>query len=296
VIATQGADEKVVLQAAATAQQGSEHPLAHAVLTRARDEGVPLAPLDSFRAHPGRGIEATSGGHTLRVGNRRLLDEAGIDAAPLAASAQALEREGKTVMYVAQDQRLVGIIGAGDAVKPESHEAVRALKALGVETVMLTGDNRGAAEAVGQELGIDRVIAEVLPADKAREVAHLKGQGRVVAMVGDGVNDAPALAAADIGLAMGTGTDVAMEAAGITLMRGDPGMVAAAIDASRATYSKIRQNLFWAFIYNLVGIPIAALGLLSPVLAGAAMAFSSASVVSNSLLLRRWRPIIKGEM
>ncbi|HEX6980060.1 MAG TPA: heavy metal translocating P-type ATPase [Alphaproteobacteria bacterium] len=288
IIAAPDVDEATVLASAATAQQGSEHPLGRAVLEAAKARGLALPPLAEFRARPGRGIEAVADGRRLRVGNRRLMDESGIAVGMLAARAEALSRDGKTVMFVA-DGRLLGLIAAGDAIRPGARLAVRDLKALGIESVMLTGDNRGAAEAVAGALGIDRVIAEVLPEDKARIVAGLRGDGRVVAMVGDGVNDAPALAAADIGIAMGTGTDVAMQAAGVTLMRGDPALVAMAIDASRATYAKIRQNLFWAFVYNLIGIPIAAVGWLSPVVAGAAMAFSSASVVSNSLLLRRWK-------
>jgi P-type Cu+ transporter len=186
--------------------------------------------------------------------------------------------------------RVLGLVAFGDAVKPTAAAAVGRLKARGIETVMLTGDNRGAAEAVAAQLGLDRAIAEVLPEGKAEAVAALRGDGRVVAMVGDGINDAPALAAADIGMAMATGTDVAMHTAGVTLMRGDPALVADAIDVSRRTYAKIRQGLFWAFAYNVLGIPLAAAGLLSPVVAGAAMALSSVSVVLNALTLRGWRP------
>ena len=185
---------------------------------------------------------------------------------------------------------MLGLIAFGDAVKPGAPAAIAALRAAGLRTVMLTGDNAGSARAAGAALGIDEVVAEVLPQDKAAAVARLKQGGRVVAMVGDGVNDAPALAAADVGIAMATGTDVAMHAAGITLMRGDPALVAGAIDISRRTYAKIRQGLFWAFAYNVIGIPLAALGDLSPMIAGAAMAFSSVSVVTNALLLRGWRP------
>ncbi len=228
-------------------------------------------------------------GRRVMIGSPRLMDEQGLDRTSLLAEAEALEGAGRTVMWVAEAGRLLGMIAVTDPVKSSAVDAVKRLKALGVETVMLTGDNRRAAEAVGQVVGIDRVVAEVLPEDKAAEVQRLKGEGRVVAMVGDGVNDAPALAAADIGIAMGTGTDVAMHAAGITLMRGDPGLLPGALSVSRATDAKIRQHRFWAFVYNVVAIPAAALGLLTPVIAGAAMAFSSVSVVSNSLLLRRWR-------
>jgi Cu+-exporting ATPase len=210
----------------------------------------------------------------------------------LAETAAALEADGRTVSWLASigDKRLLGVLGFGDAVKPTARAAVEALHALGLRTVMLTGDNAGSASAAARTLGIGEVVAEVLPEGKADVIANLKRRERAVAMVGDGVNDAPALAAADVGIAMGSGTDVAMDAAGVTLMRGDPRLVADAIDISKRTYSKIRQGLFWAFAYNVVGIPLAAVGYLSPVLAGAAMAFSSVSVVTNALTLRRWRP------
>jgi Cu+-exporting ATPase len=203
-----------------------------------------------------------------------------------------LQDEGRTVSWVAdvtESPRLVGLLAFGDTVKATAREAIAALKAQGVDAILLTGDNAGSATTVSRELGIADFRAEVLPEEKARIVASLKHPGEPVAMVGDGINDAPALAAADVGIAMSTGTDVAMHAAGVTLMRGDPALVADAIDISRRTYSKIRQNLFWAFVYNVVGIPLAAFGLLSPVIAGAAMAFSSVSVVTNALLLRRWK-------
>jgi P-type Cu+ transporter len=288
ILAAPGWRDADVLQRAAVAQQGSEHPLARAVLERARKDGLSLQPLDDFKALPGRGIEAHAGGYTIRVGNARLMQESGIDIRSIADKAQPLAAAGHTVMFVAQDAALLGAITAGDTVRPEARDAIRRLRHLGIETVMLTGDNRPAAETIAQALHMTNVIAEVLPDGKAREVARLKHEGRVVAMVGDGVNDAPALAAADIGIAMGTGADIAMQTAGITLMRGDLALVAGAIEVSHATYAKIRQNLFWAFFYNVIGIPVAALGLLNPVVAGAAMAFSSASVVANSLRLRRW--------
>jgi Cu+-exporting ATPase len=221
------------------------------------------------------------------------MGELGIRLDALASRAAELEAQGRTVSWLAEagaQPRLLALLAFGDAVKPSAKRAVAALHRAGIRTVMLTGDNAGSTKAAAATLGIDEAVAEVLPQDKAEAVAKLKAGGRTVAMVGDGVNDAPALAAADVGIAMSTGTDVAMHAAGITLMRGDPALVADAIDVSRRTYAKIRQNLFWAFVYNLVGIPLAALGLLSPVIAGAAMAFSSVSVVGNALLLRRWRP------
>jgi Cu+-exporting ATPase len=274
-------------------QSGSEHPLAKAVVERAHAHQLAALPATGFQALPGRGIAATVDGLALQLGTTRLMNELGVGLGDLGTQANKLEESGHTVSWLAStapDKRLLGLFAFGDQIKPGAHEAVRRLHELGVKTVLLTGDNKGAAAAVGSALGIDQVVAEVLPSDKADKVGDLKKSGERVAMVGDGINDAPALAAADVGIAMATGTDVAMQAAGVTLMRGDPGLVAEAIDISRRTYSKIRQNLFWAFIYNLVGIPLAALGLLSPMVAGAAMAFSSVSVISNALLLKRWKP------
>ncbi|RAU22453.1 copper-translocating P-type ATPase [Paramagnetospirillum kuznetsovii] len=273
-----------LLSLAASAQQGSEHPLARAVLA-AVPVGERVA-VSAFQSLPGRGFSAMVAGRALLIGSRRLMNERGIDLSALSSDAD--EAIGRTVMWVADSGKLLGFIAVADPVKPSAVKAVTALTALGVETVMLTGDNARAARAVADSVGITRVVAEVLPEDKAAEVEKLK-RGGVVAMVGDGVNDAPALAAADIGVAMGTGSDVAMQAAGITLVRGDPSLLAEALSLSRATTAKIRQNLFWAFGYNVIAIPAAALGLLTPVIAGAAMAMSSVSVVSNSLLLRRWR-------
>ena len=285
----------MLLSAAASAEQGSEHPLAHAVLEHARDRQVPICQLNAFTNQPGRGIVARIGAteHSIYVGNRRLMADAHIDTAPLEAQAIELESQARTTMWVAEIQpqtRLLGLLAVGDRLKTSAPRAIARLRGAGLASVMLTGDNPRSAAAVASQLGIDRVVAEVLPADKAAEVDRLRRAGHTVAMVGDGVNDAPALAAADVGMAMGTGTDVAMHTAGITLMRGDPDLIADALDVSRATYRKIRQNLFWAFFYNVVAIPLAAGGWLSPVIAGAAMAMSSVSVVSNSLLLRRWRP------
>lgn len=292
-LAPLGADPRELLQLAAAIQSGSEHPLARAVIERAAAEGVAILPAAELQALPGRGLAARVNGMDLRLGSTRLMQELGADLAPLQSLANELEQSGRTVSWLACSSptvRLLGLLAFGDQVKPGAKAGVEKLHALGVDTVLLTGDNRGSANAVGGALGIGQVVAEVLPEDKAGKVGELKNAGRVVAMVGDGINDAPALAAADVGIAMGTGTDVAMHAAGVTLMRGDPSLVADAIDISRRTYSKIRQNLFWAFIYNLVGIPLAALGMLNPVVAGAAMAFSSVSVISNALLLRRWKP------
>lgn len=276
-----------LLRLVASAQQGSEHPLARAVLAAA--EGSALSPVAGFRSLPGRGLSATVDGRSLMVGSARLMAENSVDVGPWRSDAEAEEARGRTVMWAVEGNRVLGFIAVADPVKPSAAQAVAGLRAQGIETVMLTGDNARAAAFVAAQVGVDRVLAEVLPEDKAAEVAKLKAENKVVAMVGDGINDAPALAAADIGIAMGTGTDVAMQAAGITLVKGDPGLLPAALSVSRATYGKIRQNLFWAFVYNVVALPAAALGLLNPVIAGAAMAFSSVSVVSNSLLLRRWR-------
>jgi Cu+-exporting ATPase len=291
--APHGIDRSELLRLAAAIQQGSEHPLARAVVNAAQAENI-VAPLATdIAALPGRGLAARVEGRSLQLGSSRLLQELGVDPGPLAAQAAWLEGEGNTISWLIAtdgDKHLLGLLAFGDQLKASARQAVRHLHSLGVKTVLLTGDNKGSAAAVGNALGIDQIVAEVLPADKADKIAVLKAGGQKVAMVGDGINDAPALAAADVGIAMATGTDVAMHAAGITLMRGDPALVAAAIDVSRRTYNKIRQNLFWAFIYNLVGIPLAAFGLLSPVIAGAAMAFSSVSVISNALLLRRWAP------
>jgi Cu+-exporting ATPase len=289
-IVPHGVPEAELLALAAAAQAGSEHPLARAVIARA--EGLARPPLEEFASEPGRGIVARVGGRRVLVGTEALLARHGI-APALAAQAAALEAGGRTVMRVAAldpAPAFLGLIAASDAVKPAAAAAIRRLEAERVVPVLLTGDNRRAAAAVAAALGIARVEAEVLPQDKLRVIERLRGEGRRVAMVGDGVNDAPALAAADVGIAMGTGADVAMHTAGITLMRGDPLLIADALAISRATWRKIRQNLFWAFVYNVIGIPLAAAGLLSPMLAGAAMAFSSVSVVGNALLLRRWHP------
>jgi Cu+-exporting ATPase len=282
-----GETEEEVLRLAAALQTGSEHPLARAVLARAEGLGIPVA--RSVRALPGRGLEGEVEERRHQLGNARLMQEAGVDLAPLAGEGAALEAAGRTVSYLADGSRLLGLLAFGDAAKPGAAEAVAALRGRGLGVVLLTGDNQGAADTAARTLGIEEVRAGALPADKAALVAELRTRG-AVAMVGDGVNDAAALAAADLGLAMATGTDVAAAAAGITLMRGDPRLVPAALDIAARTYQRIRQGLFWAFAYNVIGIPLAASGLLSPVVAGAAMAFSSVSVVGSALLLRRWRP------
>ena len=304
-----GADEAAVLAAVAGVQSGSEHPLARAVVAAAAQRGMAPEAADGVRAVPGRGTEGVVQGQTWHIGSLRWMQELGVpvlpaaagegaaNAGPLAQRALALQQEGFTVSAVAgptpQGLRVLALLAFGDEPKPGAREALAALKARGIRTVMISGDNRGAAEAMARRLGLDPaagdVMAEVLPGDKAAQVVSLQAGGKTVAMVGDGVNDAPALAAADVGMAMGNGTDVAMHAAGITLMRGDPMLVAAALDISHRTVMKIRQNLFWAFAYNVAGIPLAALGYLSPVVAGAAMALSSVSVMANALLLKRWR-------
>jgi Cu+-exporting ATPase len=284
-----GDDENTILALAATAQSASEHPLAIAVLGAAAERGLNLATVQDFQSVTGKGLTANVEGQALALGNRALMAEQNFDTGKFEARAAELETDGRTVMWLAVDGLMTGLIAVADQIKPSAIEAVGRLKAAGIRTVMMTGDNARTAAVVGKAVAVDQVIAEVLPADKAAQVDKLRAAGEVVAMVGDGVNDAPALAAADIGIAMGTGTDVAMETAAITLMRGDPMLLADAIDVSRKSYNKIRQNLFWAFIYNVIGIPLAALGFLSPVVAGGAMAFSSVSVVSNSLLLRSWR-------
>jgi P-type Cu+ transporter len=303
---TEGKPELVALQAApghspeavralaAAVQAGSTHPLALAVLAAAARAGDAPPAASEVGVLPGRGMAANADGHALRLGSTRFMEELRVDLAPLATRAAALQAQGRTVSWLADVQgapRLLGLLAFGDAMKSRARPAVHRLQALGIRTALVSGDNRGSAESAAQQLGIDEVRWEVLPEDKAAILQAMKSDNHHrVAMVGDGINDAPALAAADVGIAMATGTEVAMHAAAITLMRGDPALVADAIDISRRTTAKIRQNLFWAFVYNVVGIPLAAMGLLSPVLAGAAMALSSVSVLGNALLLRRWRP------
>jgi Cu+-exporting ATPase len=296
VIALPLTSEEDVVALAAAAEQGSEHPLGEAIVASAKERGLALPPITAFTTVPGQGIDARApDGHVL-LGNRTLMDARGVDVSALAPRAQALAVEGKTAVYLALGGRALGLLAVADVLKPEAPDAVAALKRRGLDVVVLTGDARPTAEAVARRAGVDKVLAEVLPEDKAREITGLKAQRHQVAMVGDGINDAPALAQADVGIAMGSGTDVAIEAADVTLVRGDLRGVVGAIDLSRRTISVIKQNLVWAFGYNVVLIPVAA-GvlyplwgvLLSPILAGAAMAFSSVSVVTNSLRLKRWK-------
>ncbi|QOY96239.1 heavy metal translocating P-type ATPase [Massilia sp. UMI-21] len=293
--AVRGGDDARLLALAAAVQQASSHPLADAVLDAARARGIAPLPASAAGALPGRGVQAEVGELTVLLGTARLMREQGADMAGLAARAAAHEARGRTVSWLAVRRagklEVAGLLAFGDTIKPGAGAAVARLAAMGIESVMLTGDSEGAARAVAAQAGIARFHAGVLPGDKARVVGELRQAGRRVAMVGDGINDAPALAAADVGFAMASGLEIAMQTAGITLMRSDPGLVADAVAISQRTYAKIRQNLGWAFAYNVVGIPLAAFGFLNPVLAGAAMALSSVSVVANALLLRAWRPV-----
>ncbi|MDQ1303520.1 MAG: P-type Cu+ transporter, partial [Pseudomonadota bacterium] len=283
-------DEDDMLQLAASVQQGSEHPLARAIIEHAGARGLKSRAVAEFRSHTGSGVTGTVDGREILLGNRQLLAGQQIDGDSAAGIAADYEQQAKTAVYVADRRGVIGILAIADPLRPEAITAIASLRGMGIRTLMLSGDAEAVAAAIGQQAGVDEARGGVQPEGKAAAIKALHAAGRVVGMIGDGINDAPALAVADVGIAMGTGTDIAMETAGITLMRPDPRLVAAAIDISRATFGKIRQNLFWAFIYNLVGIPAAALGYLSPALAGAAMAMSSVSVVCNSLLLRRWRP------
>lgn len=293
--------DNAALIAAASLQSGSEHPLARAVVAAAQERGLQVPAPDAVRAVPGRGSQGQTGGASYRLGSLRWMDELGVDLATLKQHVQRLHEQGATLSVLAQADsteqlHAVALMAFADEPKPGAAQALAALGQRGIRVVMISGDNLGAAQAMGARLGLQQsqVIAEVLPSDKAAKVQQLKrndqGTAHTVAMVGDGVNDAPALAAADVGIAMATGTDVAMHAAGITLMRGDLSLVVAALDISARTVGKIRQNLFWAFAYNVAGIPLAALGMLNPVVAGAAMALSSVSVMTNALLLKRWQP------
>ena len=295
--ATQWSDSRA-LQIAASLQSGSEHPLAAAVMVAARAAGLRITTASQVRSVSGRGTVGTVDGQAYKIGSLRWMDALGVDLGPWLSLSNRLQQQGATVSALVTESafglQLCALLAFGDEPKPGAKEALAALRRRGIRTVMISGDNQGAAEVMALRLGLrpeeGEVMANVMPGEKADRVQALKAGGHTVAMVGDGINDAPALAAADVGMAMGNGTDVAMHAAGITLMRGDPALVAAALAISARTVRKIRQNLFWAFIYNVAGIPLAALGFLNPIFAGAAMAMSSVSVISNALLLKRWKP------
>ena len=282
-------DHLGLLQLVASAQQGSEHPLARAFLRRAEEETLELLPVGGFESRPGRGILVRVGSRNLAIGNPEMMSEAGIAMGALEPQGDEMAARGETPVFVAVDGVLRGLFALSDPVRATSPAAIGRLRDSGVQTLMLSGDNRTVVGRIAQNLGLDGALGPLRPEEKVAELKHLRTQGQVVAMVGDGVNDAPALAEADLGIAMGSGSDVAMETAAITLMRPDPRLVSAALQVARATLAKIRQNLFWAFIYNLICIPLAVSGVLNPAFAGAAMAFSSVSVVTNSLLLKRWR-------
>lgn len=287
VLVQEGWTRAQTLGLAASLEAGSEHPLAEAIVRGARGEGVTATAVEGFDSIPGHGVQGRIDGAAVLLGNRRLMQREGVDTGAVQSAMELLEADGKTAMLLASGGRLVGVIAVADTVRPEAQEAIAALRSEKIQVIMLSGDNQRTADAIGRILGIDRVIADVLPADKSRVIKDLQAQGRVVAMVGDGVNDAPALATADIGIAIGSGSDVAKETGGIILVRNDVRDVVTGIRLSRATMRTIKQNLFWAFIYNTVGLPIAALGFLNPMIASAAMALSSLSVIINSALLKR---------
>lgn len=297
IITANEMSEIEVLTLAASAEKGSEHPLGEAIVNSAEEKGIAFLKTDTFNAIPGHGIEVTINGQHLLLGNKKLMDESHISLANLASISDKLASQGKTPMYIAKDGKIAGIIAVADTVKESSLRAIKKLHKMGIEVAMITGDNKRTAEAIAKQVGIDHVLSEVLPEDKANEVKKLQAEGRKVAMVGDGINDAPALAQADIGIAIGSGTDVAMESADIVLMRSDLMDVPTAVELSRATLKNIKENLFWAFAYNVMGIPIA-MGLLyvfggpllSPIFAAAAMSLSSVSVLINALRLKRFKP------
>lgn len=296
VVVAEGIQAEMLLQMTASAEKSSEHPLGQAIVKDAQEKGYEFLKVDDFKAIPGRGIEAIINSKTILAGNRKLMDEQQISLERLEAASDRLAEEGKTPMYVSIDGRMAGIIAVADVMKASSRAAIESLHRMGIEVAMITGDNKKTAAAIARQVGIDRVLAEVLPQDKSNEVKKLQEEGRKVAMVGDGINDAPALAQADIGIAIGSGTDVAMESADIVLMRSDLMDVPTAINLSKKTIRNIKQNLFWAFAYNVVGIPIAAgvlylFGgpLLNPIFAAAAMSLSSVSVLTNALRLRRFK-------
>jgi Cu+-exporting ATPase len=296
VLTVDGFSAEKLLQIVASAERGSEHPLGQAIVAGAQDKGLELFKADHFSSITGRGIKAIMNGQDVFAGNRKLMNERGISLATLESDSDKLAGEGKTPMYVAINGKLAGIVAVADVVKASSKEAIESLHHMGIEVVMITGDNRRTADAIAKQVGIDRVLAEVLPQDKSNEVKKLQNEGRYVAMVGDGINDAPALVQADIGIAIGSGTDVAMESADIILMQSQLTSVPTAIHLSKRTIRIIKQNLFWAFGYNVLGIPIAAGVLhifggpmLNPIFAAAAMSLSSVSVVTNALRLKRFK-------
>ena len=288
-IMTFGHTETEVLRFAAIAEKSSEHPLGESIVLNAKNKGIEIIDPEKFESITGHGIYSRIDGNDIYVGNRKLMREKNIDISSIEEQVKTLENQGKTAMLISIDGELSGVIAVADTVKDSSREAIEKLKEMDIDIYMITGDNLGTAQAIGKEVGITNILAEVLPEHKAEEVEKLKAQGKSVGMVGDGINDAPALASADIGFAIGTGTDVAMEAADITLIKGDLREIPTAILLSKKTMRTIKQNLFWAFAYNSIGIPIAALGLLNPMIAGAAMAFSSVSVLSNSLRLKKFK-------
>ena len=298
ILVADGISERSLLQLAASAEKSSEHPLGEAIVREAEKKDLDLIEIDSFEAIPGHGIEATIDGEFLLLGNRKFMLDRNIPLNSLEESSDKLAQEGKTPMYIGKDNKLIGIIAVADTLKESSKKAISSLHDKGIEVVMITGDNKRTAAAIAKQVGIDRVLAEVLPEDKANEVKKLQEEGKRVAMVGDGINDAPALAQADIGIAIGSGTDVAMESADIVLMRSDLMDVVTAIELSKKTVRNIKQNLFWAFGYNVIGIPIA-MGvlyifdgpLLSPMFAAAAMSLSSVSVLANALRLKKLKLI-----
>jgi Cu+-exporting ATPase len=282
--------EEELLQLAASAEGGSEHPLGKTIVKAAKDKGIGIRSPSSFQAVPGQGIKASLNGVEILIGNRRLMENNGVELRDYESSVQGLEMEGKTALLVAKDRKMLGVIAVADTLKESAIPAVKSLEDMGIEVVMLTGDNERTARFIASQLGIRDVVAEVLPEGKIEVIKRLQGEGKVVAMVGDGINDAPALAQSDIGIAIGGGTDIAKETGGIVLVKDDVRDVAVSIDLSKTTMKKIKQNLFLSLVYNTALIPVAALGLLSPILAAAAMSMSSVSVVGNSATLRRYRP------
>jgi Cu+-exporting ATPase len=289
IVPFNGFDEQTILRAAASVEKKSEHPVGRAVVESALSRGIALQEAESFRSMSGFGVLGAVDGHMVVAGNASLLENYSVSIDGAEETVARLSEEGKSLVFVALDGRLAGIIGIADTIRESAADAVRRLHRMNIEVVLLTGDNDRTARAIAVQAGVDRVFAQVLPGEKANRIRSIQAAGKIVAMVGDGVNDAPALAQADVGIAIGMGADVAVETADITLMRGDPLDVVRAIRLSSRTMETIRQNLFWAFIYNSVGIPVAAFGLLNPMIAAAAMAFSSVSVVTNSLRLKNFR-------